>query len=253
MSYAFEGCSIFDQSITIPNDCNAVGALSGTKFTQNLYVPNHANVTNLFSAPYFSTIEMDTLTFEGGFNGFNVVEVGFGESLGEFSTCNNIVVTGTVIGFGIPLYSETVRNFVNGNPVNVIQDGHHIINMICMNDIYLNCDIVGVGFDDDFEPYYSCPIAAELGSARNVHILSKYSVNTTNAPVSIKGNFQSNCLFFGVTTYNNEQVNSIITQYLTSGWDFSGNVYDFDHGRNVHVDIHLGIGHDFTGHIINDL
>lgn len=252
MSYAFEYCYNFDQPITIPNDCNAVGALSATNFTQNLYVPNSANVTKLFN--YIRNIEMDTLTFEGGFKGFNVTEVGFGERKGKTSACSNIVVSGdSVIGFGIPLYSHTVSNLVNGNPVNVISDGHYEIGMICENDIYLNCNIVGIGADDDDEPYYGIPIAAELGSARNVHILSKYSVNTTNAPVDIEGSFQSNCLFFGVTTYNNEQVNSIITQYLTSGWDFSGNVYDSDHDRNVHVDIHLGIGYNFTGHIINDL
>lgn len=255
MSGAFDGCNNFDQPVTIPNNCNAVGALSGTNFTQNLYVPNNTNVTDLFNTPSFRTIKMDTLTFESGFIASNVASVGFGMSLGKKTICNNLVISGEgPIGFGISLYAEDANNLVNGNSVTI--QSVPSIDMVSSN-IYLNCNIYGMGIDEDEVEYFVVPLV-NLGSYLygNVHIPSKYSVNTTNAPINIRAMYDSykpDIMDFRFFTQNKDELNSIITQYLTTGWNWSGNVWDTKRRGNVFVNIHLGIGHNFTGHIINDL
>lgn len=255
MSYAFEDCTNFDQPVTIPNNCNAVGALGGTNFTQNLYVPNNANVTYLFAPPYYiGTIKMDTLTFESGFIASNVANVGFGRKVGEQTFCNNLVISGGKhIGRGILLYDEDVNSLVNGNSVTI--QSVPTIGMVSSN-IYLNCNMYEITIDKYDKPHFDFPLV-NLGSyiSGNVHIPSKYSVNTTNAPINIYGKFNDApyLLTFSFDTQNEDEINSIITQYLTTGWDWSGNVWDYTRQAYTFVNIHLGIGHNFTGHIINDL
>lgn len=255
MAFMFSHCGNFDQPVTIPNNCNAVGALAGTKFSQNLYVPNNSNVSNMFSySGIRSSINMDTLTFESGFIASNVVNVGFGEDEDEYTICNNLVISGGGhIGLGIPLYNEDVKELVNGNSVTI--QSVPSIDMICPNT-YLNCNMYEITIDKYDKPHFDFPLVS-LGPyiSGNVHIPSKYSVNTTNAPINIYGKFNDApyLLTFSFDTQNEDEINSIITQYLTTGWNWSGNVWDTKRRGNVFVNIHLGIGHNFTGHIINDL